>query len=101
MISTVIFSVRICKRESIGMEEKKLILGFLKKGIYQIIKGESLPIGNRLIKIYATTINGARRVVFMHDKQKNVFYFLFYRSKNDSLGKNISIKNPQFKAELK
>lgn len=59
-----------------------------------------MPIGSRLIKVYATTTQGARRIVYLIDVQSGDVFFLFLRSKNDRLGENITIKNPEFKKKL-
>jgi len=88
------------KQGNIPPTDLETILTGFAGGISIAIKGESLPKGSRLIKIYATTVQGARRIVFLVDVQTNVGFFLFYRSKNDALGKNISIKNPAFKRQL-
>jgi hypothetical protein len=89
-----------CKRGKISSEDLRVILGGYAKGIFTQIKGASLPKGSRLIKLYVTTVGGAKRIVFLVDVETNVGYLLFYRGKNDSIGKNISIKNPAFKKKL-
>ncbi len=88
------------RRAQISPAELQTILGSYEEGIFVAIKGESLPKGSRLIKLYATTVEGARRIVFLVDIETGTGFFLFYRSKNDSIGKNISIKNPEFKKRL-
>src|SRR3989339_644749 len=97
----VIFAKAILKKENINAQEKELILKAFKKGIFIIIKGNNLPSNSELIKIYMTTIWGARRIVFLIDTLTKNGFFLFYRSKNDLLGENISIKNNLFKEILK
>ena len=52
------------------------------------------------MKIYVTTTQGARRIVFLVDVATGTGFFLFYRGKNDKLGENISIKNPLFRERL-
>ena len=64
------------------------------------IKGEELPKGSRLVKLYVTTIAGARRIVFLVDVETGTGFLLFYRGKNDTIGKNITIKNPVFRKRL-
>ena len=76
------------------------ILEGYAEGIWVEIKGDSLPKGSRLVKLYVTTVQGARRIVFMIDVATSTGFFLFYRSKNDVLGKNMSVKNPHFKKRL-
>ncbi len=100
----VVIADSIRKKEfrqgKIPQNDLESILRGYSEGIYVQIKGESLPKGSRLVKLYVTTIQGARRIVFLVDVETNVGFFLFYRSKNDILGKNISIKNPEFKKRL-
>lgn len=64
------------------------------------IKGESLPAGTRLVKAYGTSSGGARRVVYLLASGDGDFLLLFCRSKNDEIGKNITIKNPVFRKAL-
>ena len=47
-----------------------------------------------------TTVSGAKRTVFLIDTSSNDGFFLFYRSKKDKIGENISIKNITFKKAL-
>jgi hypothetical protein len=99
----VIISHRIKEKEfkkNIPNQDLNIILDSLKKGIFTPIKGENLPKGSKLIKIYATTVAGARRIVFLIDVLSGDAFFLFYRSKNDKIGENIAIKNSEFKKSL-
>ena len=99
----VIISHSIKRKEfKKGMAQTDLrnILRGFQEGIFTIIKGENLPKGSRLIKVYSTTVAGARRIVFLVDVANNEAFFLFYRSKNDKIGKNISIHNQEFKKVL-
>ncbi|HBB02665.1 MAG: hypothetical protein US89_C0005G0078 [Candidatus Peregrinibacteria bacterium GW2011_GWF2_38_29] len=84
-----------------NIENDKIdIIKAVVKGIFVTIKGISLPKYSQLIKIYITTRKGARRTVFLVNMKDGDKFFLFYRSKNDEIGKNISVKNPKFKNEL-
>jgi hypothetical protein len=58
------------------------------------IKGESLPKGSRLLKVYPTSPQGAQRIVHLLAVAEETLFLLFYRDKKDSLGANITIKNP-------
>lgn len=64
------------------------------------IKGEGLPKGARLLKVYATSPDGARRVVHMLAVAEETLFLLFYRDKKDTVGVNITIKNPDFRRQL-
>jgi len=100
----VIISHRIKKKEFkkgiIPQADLEKILDGFRKGIFIVIKGENLPKGSRLIKVYSTTTAGARRIVYLVDVLTNDAFFLFYRSKNDKIGKNITIDNPEFRKIL-
>ncbi len=85
------------KRGDIPADDLQTILEGYGEGISVQIKGESLPKASRLIKLYVTTIRGARRIVFLVDVASDTGFFLFFRGKNDPIGKNISIRNPDFK----
>lgn len=96
----IVFARQIVKKEKITQKEKEVILKVCGKDIFQRIKGEDLPTESSLIKIYVTTMEGARRLVLILDESIQVAHFLFYRKKEDPIGKNISIKNPEFKKLL-
>ncbi len=88
------------KRGEIPTTDLETILQSYAEGIMTPIKGEALPKGSRLVKLYVTTISGARRIVFLVDVESDTGFFLFYRTKNDVIGKNITIKNPAFRKQL-
>jgi len=100
----IIISHRIKKGEFkkgvISNVDLTLILKSYKDGIFVTIKGDKLPASSRLIKVYATTIAGAKRIVYLVDVDTKDAFFMFFRSKNDPIGKNISIHNPKFKQQL-
>jgi hypothetical protein len=99
----LVISHRIAKKEfkkGIPKVDFQIIVEALGKGIFKEIKGNNLPKASKLIKIYATTINGARRIVFLVDVLSGDAFFLLYRSKNDKIGRNITIQNPDFKKIL-
>jgi len=64
------------------------------------IKGEGLPKGSKLLKVYATTTEGARRIVHLLATAEDTLFLLFYRDKNDAAGANMTIKNPTFRRQL-
>lgn len=87
-------------KKGMAQTHVQTILSGFRGGIFTAIKGENLPKGSRLIKVYSTTVAGAHRIVFLVDVASNDAFFLFYRSKNDKIGKNISIQNQEFKKIL-
>ena len=100
----LVLSHRILKKENrnelIDDTDIQKILTSFEKGVSTPIKGAALPHGSRLVKVYATSPKGARRIVYLVDVASGNGYFLMYRSKNDRVGQNISIKNPEFKQLL-
>jgi hypothetical protein len=96
----IVFSHRLIKKEELSGDDMKEVIKNVSKGIYISIKGENLPKCSKLVKIYSTTVQGARRVVLLVETVSGDSFFLFYRSKNDKIGQNISIQNLVFKKEL-
>lgn len=88
------------------------------------LTAKDLPERTSLFKVYATTARGARRLLFFYrrpappkagppGKSKSLppnesaappsperWVLLFYRDKNDAVGKNMSPSNPNFEAQL-
>lgn len=65
------------------------------------IKGDELPKNTYLLKAYGTSPSGAKRVVYLISRDGKDFFLLFYRSKNDEIGGNVTIKNPAFRKALR
>ncbi len=97
---SIVFAKRLIKNEKLTTLDIETIFKICQKGIFTKIKGTKIPTNSNLIKVYATTVSGARRLVFVLDEKIKVGYFLFFRRKDDEIGKNISIKNPKFKKLL-
>ena len=101
----IIIGHRIRKREFrkgiISERDLEHIMRGYKRRIITPIKGEGLPKGSRLEKIYVTTEYGAQRLVFLTEVASEDGFFLCYRNKNDRVGENISIHNPYFRVLLK
>ncbi len=97
---TVIISRTIKAKELqkglLGDMEREVVIESFKKGIYTVIKGIDLPKNTNTYKIYATTIQGARRILYLVNTKTGDAALLFYRSKNDRIGNNMSVKNPEF-----
>ncbi|MEK7563254.1 MAG: hypothetical protein AAB544_02570 [Patescibacteria group bacterium] len=102
MIVVIAHSIRRkeFRRGEIRPRDLEILLTSYAEGIAVPIKGEALPKGSRLVKLYVTTVEGARRIVFLVDVETGTGFFLFYRGKSDIIGKNISIKNPSFRKRL-
>ena len=96
----IIFSQKLIKKEKLSSKEKLLVIKVCQKNIFTKIKGKDLPSESSLIKIYITTIDGAKRLVMILDEVLDIGYFLMFRKKEDSIGKNMTLKNPDFKKAL-
>ena len=90
----------LLKKEKVERYKEKIVKEYAK-GIFTLIKGEDLPRDSQLAKIYTTTISGVGRPVFFIQTETGDGFFLFFRSKNDGLGQNISIKNPKSRSQLR
>ena len=64
------------------------------------IAAKGLPAGTRLLKAYATSPRRAKRVVYLLVIDGRDLFLLFYRGKDDPLGRNVSLSNPEFRKAL-
>lgn len=65
-----------------------------------VIKGSGLPPATKLLKIYATSPEGARRIVHLLSVEDGTLFLLFFRDKKDPVGQNITIHNKDFRRQL-
>jgi hypothetical protein len=100
----LVLSKSICKAEFGKTSVPALHVPPLKRscasGLATPIKGEGLPKGSRLLKVYATSPDGARRIVHLLAVADDTLFLLFYRDKKDAVGANITIKNKAFRQQL-
>ena len=93
---------------TLSEEARKLFAKIKEKpGIAAGISSPGLPARTTLHKIYATTAGGPRRLLFFcrqagaaASPKTDRWVLLFYRDKADSLGQNMSSKNPDFTGQL-
>jgi hypothetical protein len=96
-------SERIRKREfgrEISSADKETLLEGARVCLSASIAGHGLPKGTRLLKAYATTKLGPRRILYLLVIQKKDLFVLFHRPKQDDVGANMSPKNPAFNSAL-
>lgn len=86
--------------DSIPEADREVIVRSAKVDLSTSVKGEKLPKGTRLLKAYATSKEGAKRIVFLLEVKQDDLFLLFYRDKNDSVGSNITLQNKAFKTQL-
>jgi hydroxymethylglutaryl-CoA reductase len=80
--------------------DREVIFRSARVDLAKSIKGDQLPRGTRLLKASATSPNGARRIVFLMEVEEGDLFLLFYRSKKDAVGANMTIQNKAFKTQL-
>ena len=64
------------------------------------IAARCLPPHTQLIKAYATSKRAPKRILYLLAVGDGDMFLLFYRGKNDAIGKNASMSNPAFRAAL-
>ena len=85
---------------TIPEEDRKVLLRTAKVALATPLAGKGLPPGTRLLKAYATSAKGPRRVVYLLSVEAGDLFLVFYRDKNDAVGKNITPHNPAFARQL-
>ena len=96
-------SERIRKREfgrEISPADTAALLEGARVCLTASLAGRGLPKGTRLLKAYATTKQGPRRILYLLVVQEGDLFVLFYRPKQDEVGENMSSKNFAFNSAL-
>jgi hypothetical protein len=100
----LVISKAICQKEFGQEHVPELHVETIKRScsvnLATAIKGYGLPKGSQILKVYATSPEGTRRVVHLLMVDQETLFLLFYRDKKDAVGANITIKNPDFKKQL-
>ena len=99
----VVVSHRIRAKEfgkTIPEEDREVLVRTARVALAVPIAGPGLPAGTLLLKAYATSANGPRRVVYLLAIEAGDLFLLFYRAKQDVVGANITAKNPAFRWQL-
>ncbi len=87
--------------KKIPADAKTVLIRAAKVSLSTPIASKALPPATRLLKAYATSPQGPRRIVYLLAVADGTLFLLFYRDKNDSVGENISPKNSAFSSQLK
>ena len=99
----VFLSKKIRKQEfgrSVSPESLAVIARTARVALAVRIAGKGLPPGTQLIKAYGTSPSGPKRVIYLLAVGDGDLFLLFYRDKNDPLGRNTSTANPAFRSAL-
>jgi hypothetical protein len=100
----LVISQKIREKEfggAIPADAMEVLLRSSRAALATPIAGKGLPCGTRLLKAYATSAGGPRRIVYLLEVEGGDLFLVFYRSKNDDVGANISTRNPAFALQLK
>lgn len=100
----LVVSHRIRAREfsaEIPADAREALLRSARVALTTPLTGKGLPAGTRLLKAYATSARGPRRIVYLLAVEDGTLFLLFYRDKNDALGADITPKNPAFARQLR
>ena len=96
----IVIALQIQKKEKLTPLDIEVVLKSCKKWIWTPIKWKNIPKNYSLRKVYCTTSMWARRIVFLISWKNGITFLLFYRSKNDEIWKNVTIKNKDFKKAI-
>lgn len=81
-------------------DAKEVLIRSSRVALATPIAAKGLPPATRLLKAYATSPQGPRRIVYLLAVEDGTLFLLFYRDKNDAVGANISPKNTAFTKQL-
>lgn len=82
-------------------EAKEVLIRSARVALATPIAAKGLPPATRLLKAYATSSQGPRRIVYLLSVEDGTLFLLFFRDKNDEVGANITSKNAAFVGQLK
>lgn len=71
-----------------------------RESLAEEIRAKGAPAGTKLLKAYATSSRGPRRLLYLLRVSSGHLLLLMYRDKSDSVGQNMSPTNPAFNAVL-
>ena len=99
----VFISAQIRRKEfgrSIPTEDLPVIARSARTALGVPLAARGLPPRTQLIKAYATSKRGPKRVVYLLAVEDEDTFLLFYRGKNDPIGRNANMANPAFRTAL-
>ena len=99
----VFISAQIRRKEfgrKVSEDDLSVIARSARAALGVPIAAPGLPPRTRLIKAYAASQHGSKRIVYLLAVEDGDMFLLFYRGKNDLVGRNVSIANPAFRSAL-
>jgi hypothetical protein len=100
----LVIAKSICRREFGSEEVPPQFMDTLQRSLSvdlaTAIKGSNLPKATKLLKVYATSPEGAMRIVHLMATEDGTLFLLFFRNKKDKVGANITIHNKEFRRQL-
>lgn len=84
----------------ISSDEQAALIRSSRVALATPITAKGLPPKTRLLKGYATSKRGPKRVVYLLAVDDGTLFLLFYRGKNDPVGENVGHKSPMFTKQL-
>jgi hypothetical protein len=99
----VYISAQIRRKEfgrKVPAEDLPVIARSARAALGVPIAARGLPPRTQLIKAYATSKRGPKRIVYLLVVEDGDMFLLFYRGKNDSVGRNVSMENAAFRSAL-
>jgi hypothetical protein len=99
----VFISAQIRRKEfgrKVPAEDLPVISRSARAALGVTIAARGLPPHTHLIKAYATSKRGPNRIVYLLLVEGGDMFLLFYRGKNDPVGRNVSMANPAFRTAL-
>ncbi len=99
----VFISAQIRRKEfgrKVPAEDLPVISRSARAALGVTIAARGLPPHTQLIKAYATSKRGPKRIVYLLVVEGGDMFLLFYRGKNDPVGRNVSMANPAFRTAL-
>jgi len=101
---SVIVSRQIREREfggKLSAEDRVVLIRAARVALATPLSSKGLPAATRLLKAYATSSRGPRRIVYLLSVGDGTLFLLFYRAKTDTVGINITPNNAAFAQQLK
>lgn len=99
----VFISAQIRRKEfgrKVPAEDLPVISRSARAALGVTIAARGLPPHTHLIKAHATSKRGPKRIVYLLLVEGGDMFLLFYRGKNDPVGRNVSMANPAFRTAL-